>query len=83
MSLRRKSVAVSRGAGIARHGQFDFCEDGATSCAVRKLLVDFKLLIVFVHFQFAAGASFRLDRSGELCAFVLGNLAIGEHRQGR
>jgi hypothetical protein len=46
-------------------------------------IVDFKLLIVFVHLEFAAGTSFRLDRSGELCAFVLGNLAIGERRQHR
>ena len=28
-------------------------------------IVDFKLLIVFVHFEFAAGASFSQDRSGE------------------
>ena len=46
-------------------------------------MVDFKLLIVLVHFKFAGGASFSLDRSGERCAFVRGNLAIGERRQRR
>jgi hypothetical protein len=46
-------------------------------------IVYFKLLIVFVHFEFAAGASLSLDRSGELCTLVLGNLAIGERRQRR
>lgn len=45
-------------------------------------IVDFELLIVFVHLEFAAGTSLGLDRSGELCAFVLGNLAIAERRQG-
>ena len=46
-------------------------------------IVDFKLLIVFVHLEFAARTSLSLNRSGELCAFVLGNLAIGERRQRR
>ena len=46
-------------------------------------IVDLKLLIVFVHLRFAAGTSLGLDRSGELCAFVLGNLANGERRQRR
>jgi hypothetical protein len=46
--------------------------------------VDFKLLIVFfVQLELAARTSLSLNRSGELCAFVLGNLAIGERRQHR
>jgi hypothetical protein len=46
-------------------------------------IVDLKLLIVFVQFELAARTSLSLNRSGELCAFVLGNLAIGERRQDR
>ena len=47
-------------------------------------IVDLKLLIVFfVHFELAARTSLSLNRSGELCAFVLGHLAIGERRQHR
>jgi hypothetical protein len=46
-------------------------------------IVNFKLLIVFVQFELAARTSLSLNRSGELCAFVLSNLAIGEHRQRR
>jgi hypothetical protein len=46
-------------------------------------IVDLKLLIVFVHFELAAGTSLSLNRSGELGAFVLSNLAIGERRQRR
>ena len=44
-------------------------------------IVDLKLLIVFVHSK--PPTSLSLNRSGELCAFVLGNLAIGERRQRR
>jgi hypothetical protein len=46
-------------------------------------IVDLKLLIVFVQFELATRTSLSLNRSGELCAFVLGNLAIGECRQHR
>jgi hypothetical protein len=46
-------------------------------------IVNLKLLIVFVHLELAARTSLGLNRSGEPCAFVLGNLAIGERRQGR
>jgi hypothetical protein len=46
-------------------------------------IVDLKLLIVFVQFELAARTSLSLNRSGELCAFVLGNLAIGDRRQHR
>jgi hypothetical protein len=46
-------------------------------------IVDLKLLIIFVQFELAARTSLSLNRSGELCAFVLGNLAIGERRQQR
>jgi hypothetical protein len=45
-------------------------------------IVDLELLIVFVHLELAAGTSLGLNRRNELCAFVLGNLAIGEGRQG-
>jgi hypothetical protein len=46
-------------------------------------IVDLKLLIVFVQLELAARTSLSLNRSGELCAFALGNLAIGERRQHR
>ena len=46
-------------------------------------IVDLKLLIVFVQLELAARTSLSLNRSGELCAFVLANLAIGERRQHR
>ena len=46
-------------------------------------IVDLKLLIVFVQLELAARTSLSLNRSGELCAFVLGNLGIGERRQHR
>jgi hypothetical protein len=46
-------------------------------------IVNLELLIVFVHLELAAGTSFSLNRSGELCAFVLRNLPIGERGQGR
>ena len=45
-------------------------------------IVDLKLLVVFVHLELAARTSLSLNRSDELCAFVLGNLAIGKRRQG-
>src|ERR1044072_364044 len=45
-------------------------------------VIDLKLLIVLVHLELAARASLGLNRGYELCAFVLGNLAIGERRQG-
>lgn len=44
-------------------------------------IVDFKLLIVFIHFEFAAGTTLRLDGRGQLCAFLFGNLAIGKRGQ--
>jgi len=46
-------------------------------------IVDLKLLIVLIHLELAASTSLSLSRSGEFCAFVLSNLAIGERRQGR
>ncbi|MEH2497961.1 hypothetical protein V1294_004440 [Bradyrhizobium sp. AZCC 1678] len=46
-------------------------------------IVNLELLIVFVHLELAAGTSFSLNRSGEPCAFVFSNLAIGERRQDR
>jgi len=46
-------------------------------------IVDLKLLIVFVQLELAGRTFLSLNRSGELCAFVLGNLAIGERRQHR
>jgi len=46
-------------------------------------IINFKLLVVFIHLEFAASTSLSLNRSGKFCAFVLGNLAIGERRQGR
>jgi hypothetical protein len=46
-------------------------------------IVDLKLLIIFVQFELAVRTSLSLNRSGELGAFVLANLAIGELRQDR
>lgn len=46
-------------------------------------VVDLKLLIVFIELELAAGASFNLDRGDQFCTFVLGDLAVGERRQGR
>ena len=45
-------------------------------------IFDLKLLIVFVHLELAAGTSLGLNCGDELCAFVLGNLAIGKRRLG-
>jgi hypothetical protein len=40
-----------------------------------------KLLVVFIHLKFSAGTPLRLNRSGQFCALILGNLTVGERRR--
>ncbi len=43
--------------------------------------MNLKLLVVFIHLKFSAGTPLRLNRSGQFCALILGNLPVGERRR--